>query len=59
MQFQIVTDSSCNLLDEMIDEFDLHILPLTFMSDGEQFKSYVKGENTRKARRVTFSFSTR
>lgn len=46
MQFQIVTDSSCNLLDEMIDEFDLHILPLTFMSDGEQYQSYTQGEKS-------------
>lgn len=46
MQFQIVTDSSCNLLDEMIEEFDLHILPLTFMSDGEQYQSYTQGEKS-------------
>ena len=46
MQFKIVTDSSCNLLDEMIDEFDLHILPLTFMSDGEQYQSYTQGEKS-------------
>ncbi len=46
MQFEIVTDSSCNLPDKLIDEYGLHILPLTFMSDGEQFKSYVKGEKS-------------
>ena len=46
MQFQIVTDSSCNLLDEMIEEFDLHILPLTFMSEGEQYQSYTQGEKS-------------
>ncbi|MBQ9042729.1 MAG: DegV family protein [Eggerthellaceae bacterium] len=46
MQFDIVTDSSCNLLDEMIEEFGLHILPLTFMSDGEQFQSYTQGEKS-------------
>lgn len=46
MQYKIVTDSSCNLTDEMIDEFDLEILPLTFMSDGEQFKSYIKGQKS-------------
>lgn len=46
MQFQIVTDSSCNLLDEMIEEFDLHILPLTFMSDGDQYQSYTQGEKS-------------
>ena len=46
MQFEIVTDSSCNLPDEMIDGYGLHILPLTFMSDGEQFKSYVKDQKS-------------
>lgn len=46
MQFKIVTDSSCNLLDEMIDEFDLTILPLRFMSDGEEYQSYTEGEKS-------------
>ena len=46
MQFDIVTDSSCNLLDEMINEFGLHILPLTFMSEGEQYQSYTEGEKS-------------
>lgn len=46
MQFEIVTDSSSNLLDETIEEFGLHILPLTFMSDGEQFQSYNQGEKS-------------
>ena len=46
MQFEIVTDSSCNLSDKMIEELDLRILPLTFMSDGEQYKSYTEGETS-------------
>ncbi len=46
MNFEIVTDSSCNLVEDMIDEFGLHILPLTFMVDGEQYQSYLKGERT-------------
>ena len=46
MQFEIVTDSSSNLPDDIIDEFGLHILPLTFMSDGEQFQSYIKGQKS-------------
>lgn len=46
MSFEIVTDSSCNLTEEMIDDFDLHILPLTFMIDGDQYQSYLKGEKT-------------
>ena len=46
MQFEIVTDSSCNLSDAMIREFGLHILPLTFMSDGEQYQSYTAGRDS-------------
>lgn len=46
MDFSIVSDSSCNLLEETIDEFDITILPLTFMVDGEQYASYVKGRKT-------------
>ncbi len=46
MNFEIVTDSSSNLLDETIERFGLHILPLTFMVDGVQHHSYIKGEKS-------------
>ena len=46
MNFDIVTDSSCNLKEEMIDEFGLEILPLTFMVDGVEHRSYVENEIT-------------
>ncbi len=46
MQFEIVTDSSCNLSDQMIRDFGLHILPLSFMSDGEQYQSYTAGRDS-------------
>ena len=46
MDFEIVTDSSSNLVEEMIDEFGLHILPLTFMVDGKEYQSYLKGRHT-------------
>ena len=46
MDFEIVTDSSSNLLDETIGRFGLHILPLTFMIDGQQRQSFVKGEKS-------------
>ncbi len=48
MDFEIVTDSCCNLVEGMIDDFGLHILPLTFMVDGEDavYQSYLKGEKT-------------
>lgn len=46
MSFEIVTDSSSNLKEDMIDDFGLHILPLTFMIDNKQYQSYLKGEYT-------------
>lgn len=46
MNFEIVTDSSCNLTEEMIDELGVHILPLVFMSEGQEYRSYLKGEKT-------------
>lgn len=44
MDFAIITDSSCNLPDSIIDQYKLSILPLTFMSDGEEYQSYTEGE---------------
>lgn len=48
MDFEIVTDSCCNLLEDMIDDFGIHVLPPTFMVDGEDevYQSYLKGERT-------------
>ena len=46
MAYRIVTDSASNLREEMIDEFRLEVLPLTFMVDGEEYRSYLKGEKT-------------
>ena len=46
MTFKIVTDSCANLTDEIIEEFDITILPLTFMVDGKQHTSYKKKEKS-------------
>lgn len=46
MAFRLVSDSSCNLPESMIDEFGIHIFPLTFMVDGVQHQSYLKGTTT-------------
>ena len=46
MSFAIVTDSSSNLPEDIIDQHDLTVLPLTFMVDGEEYRSYLKGEKT-------------
>lgn len=44
MSFEIVTDSSANLPEAMIDEWGLHILSLVFRVKGEEYVSYKKGE---------------
>ena len=44
MSFAIVTDSSCNLPNEIIDKYDLHFVSLVFMVEGMPYQSYVKGE---------------
>lgn len=48
MNFELVTDSCCNLSEEVIDEYGLHVLPLTFMAEGEDtvYQSYLKGRKT-------------
>ena len=47
-RFERVTDSCCNLTEEMIDQYGLHVLPLTFMADGDDtvYQSYLKGQKT-------------
>lgn len=46
--FEIITDSCCNLTEEMINQYGLHVLPLTFMADGDDtvYQSYLKGQKT-------------
>lgn len=46
MSYKIVTDSSCNLPEHIIDELDLTVLPLVFMVDDIQYQSYLKGKVT-------------
>lgn len=46
MRFEIVTDSSCNLTEDTIDQLGIHILPLRFMVDGRQYQSYLRGRRT-------------
>ena len=46
MSYTIVTDSSCNLPESLIDELELEVLPLVFMVDGTQHQSYLKGHIT-------------
>lgn len=46
MSYEIVTDSSANLTDEMIDEYGVHVLSLVYRIGGDEFYSYVKGRKT-------------
>ncbi|MFA9380188.1 MAG: DegV family protein [Acetanaerobacterium sp.] len=46
MSFEIVTDSSCNLTDELIERYGLHILSLMFRVDEKEYYSYEKGKKT-------------
>ena len=46
MSFQIVTDSSSNLTDELIEKYKLHILSLMFRVNGKEYYSYEKGKKT-------------
>lgn len=46
MSYTIVTDSSCNLPESLIDELELEVLPLVFMTDGKEYQSYLKGQVT-------------
>lgn len=44
MSYEIVTDSSANLPEAMIDKYGLSILSLVFRVKGEEYASYIKGE---------------
>ena len=46
MSFILATDSSANLTDEMIEKYTLEILPLSYLVDGIEHVSYVKGVKT-------------
>lgn len=46
MTYQIVTDSCCNLPENLITELDLEVLPMVFMVDGTEHQSYLKGQTT-------------
>ena len=46
MAYDIVTDSSANLTEEMYDEYGISVLPLRFMYEGKEYVSYEKGKQT-------------
>ena len=47
--FEIMTESTANLPDEMIEKYHLHILSLTFVVDGKEYKAYEQGNITELA----------
>lgn len=42
-EYIIVTDSTCDLTDEMTKELGVHVLPLSFTIDGKEYKNYLDG----------------
>lgn len=46
MCFEIVTDSSSNLPEELIDRYQLYILSLVFRVGEDEYRSYTKGIKT-------------
>lgn len=46
MNYELFTDSSANLPDEIIDKYKLNIISLITIVDGKENLSYVKGEKT-------------
>ncbi|MBR3771522.1 MAG: DegV family protein [Clostridium sp.] len=44
MKFEIVTDSSANLPQKLIEENELHVLSLSYFIEDEEFSSYVPGQ---------------
>lgn len=45
MNYAIVTDSSCNLPEDIIERYAISVLPLTFLVDGEERVSYLQGHH--------------
>lgn len=50
MGYTIVTDSTANLPDEMIEKYQVEILSLNYYVDGKEYKGYEKGKRTDLAR---------
>jgi len=46
MNYEIVTDSSANLTEELIEEYGISIISLFFMLEGKEYSSYTKDEKT-------------
>ena len=38
--FEIVTDSSCDLPAELVQELDIQVVPLGFLMEGKPYRNY-------------------
>ena len=45
MSFVLMTDSSANLTTEIIEKFGIEVIPMIFLVNGVEHRSYRKGEN--------------
>ena len=68
MSYKIITDSSANLTDKQIEEYDVDIISLSYKINEKTYESYVKGEKTdfsetyrllRKKAMITTSLASR
>lgn len=46
MDYEIITDSSANLTEELIEKYGIHIISLFFIVDDKEYTSYKKDEKT-------------
>ena len=46
MKFEIITDSSANLTDSLIEKYDLKIISLSYFIGEEEYLSYKEGVKT-------------
>ena len=43
MSFAILTDTSCNLPTELVEAYDLTMMPLRYLMDGQEYASFTDG----------------
>ena len=46
MSYVIVTDSGANLPEEIYEQYNICVAPMSFHIDGKEYKSYEKGVKT-------------
>ncbi len=46
MSYKIYTDSTANLPGDLIEKYNLEVISLDYLLDGQEYKSYIKGQET-------------